>query len=277
VVSVGVYFLVADRRRVLGFVLGGLPVAAVLLAYSQYAFGSPFSFGQLGVGTAVAQAKTGQPGLWQTPLWLGMAGLLLSPARGLFVHTPLALFAVWGMVRAFRDPGWKDLRPLAVAVLLLLGLASKWFDWWGGWCFGYRPIVDLVILLAFLSFPVVKAVATSRSGKAVFAALFAYSFSVQILGAFAYDVTGWNGRVAWAVVEPGTTERVTFDSKAEAERFLRERGGKGERQTLNIDVPEHRHRLWSVVDSPLLYYLGNFSAARETRAKVTAEFLRDEG
>jgi hypothetical protein len=277
VVSVGVYFLVADRRRLVGFVVGGLPVAVVLIAYSQYTFGSPFSFGQLGVGTAVAQVKTGQPGLWQTPLWLGMAGLLLSPARGLFVHTPLALFAVWGTARAFRDPAWKDLRPLAVAVLLLLGLASKWFDWWGGWCFGYRPIVDLVILLAFLSFPVVKAVATRRAGKAAFAALFAYSFGVQVLGAFAYDVMGWNNRVGFAVVEPGTAEQVTFDTKAGAERFLRERGGKGETRLLNIDLPEHRHRLWSVWDSPLVYYLGNFSAAREARAKATAEFLHDEG
>jgi hypothetical protein len=276
-ICIGGYFLIADRRRLPWFALGGLPVAVLLLVYSQVTFGSPLSFGQLGVGTSVALAKTGKPELWQTPLALGIAGLLLSPGRGLFIYTPLALFAVWGAGRAFRDPAWKDLRPLAVAALLLLGLAAKWFDWWGGWCFGYRPIVDLVILLAYLSFPVANAVATSKARKVAFAGLFAYSFGVQVLGAFVYDVGGWNGRVVWQITQPGTTEPVTFDSRAGAERFLRERGGKPEVQELNIDLPAHRHRLWSITDSPLVYYFENFSTARQSRENTIADFLADLG
>ena len=30
-------------------------------------------------------------------------------------------------------------------------MSCKWFDWWGGWCFGHRPIVDISVLLAFAS------------------------------------------------------------------------------------------------------------------------------
>jgi hypothetical protein len=277
VVCVGVHLLITNRRRLSWFVLGGLPVALVLLVYSQVTFGSLFSFGQLGVGASVALFKTGRPELWQTPLAKGLAGLLFSPARGLFIYTPVALFAVWGAGRAFRDPAWKDLRPLAVAALLVLGLAAKWFDWWGGWCFGYRPIVDLVILLAFLSFPVANAVAASKARKTVFVGLFAYSFGVQVLGAFVYDVGGWNGRIVWQVTQPGTTEAVTFHSRASALRFFRERGGKPEVQELNIDLPEYRHRLWSITDSPLVYYFANFSTARHSREKNIVDFLAEHG
>jgi hypothetical protein len=276
-ICVAVHFLISDRRRLLWFALGGLPVAVSLLAYSQYTFGSPFAFGQLGAGAIVAQAKTGRPDLWQTPLWLGLAGLLVSPARGLFIFSPLAAFAVWGAVRAFREPAWKDLRPLVVAALLLLGLASKWFDWWGGWCFGYRPIVDLAILLVFLSFPVVRAVAASRALKAAFAGLLAYSIGVQVIGAFAYDVAGWNGRTGWEVVQPGTPERLLFKEAVLAHRFVREHGGRVETKVLDVDRPEFRGRLWSFTDAPLVYYVENFSKARTAREKATADFFVDDG
>ena len=277
VACVGVHLLIADRRRLLGFLLGGLPVALVLFAYNHYAFGSIFSLGQLGIGSEVAKVKTGQANVWQTPLWVGMPGLLASPARGLFVYTPIAAFAVWGAGRAFRDPAWKDLRPLAVAALLLLVLAAKWFDWWGGWCFGYRPIVDLAILLAFVSFPVAGVVSSSRVLKTVFAGLLAYSVGVQVLGAFAYDVVGWDGRFIWEVVPPGTSERLSFDDRVAARRFVRERGGRVDEHALNVDEPAYRRRLWSVTDSPLVYYFVRFSAARDTRQRVTAEFLTDDG
>ncbi len=277
VVCVGGYLLISDRRRLLWFVVGGLPVAVALFGYSQYTFGSLFSFGQLGAGAGVAQVKTGNPGLWQTPLWLGMAGLLVSPARGLFVYTPIALFAAWGVGRAFRDPAWKDLRPLAAAALLLLGLASKWFDWWGGWCFGYRPIVDLAILLAFLSLPVLGRVASSKVLKRVFAGLFAYSVGVQVLGAVAYDVTGWNNRKVWEVVAPDRTERLSFPDRPTAELFVRDRDGQLETRALNVDMPEYRQRLWSIVDSPIVYYLSNLSSAIESRGKGVSRFIADEG
>jgi hypothetical protein len=90
-------------------------------------------------------------------------------------------------------------------------------------------------------------------------------------------VAGWNGRVVWEVVPPGTTERLVFYDRAGAERFLRERGGRGEKQALNVDFPKYRQRLWSFVDSPLVYYLENFSTARKARARATAAFLEDDG
>ena len=274
---VAIHLALTDRRRLLWFALGALPAAVALVAYSEYAFGSFISFGQLLAGVEVAKTKTGQSDLWQTPLWLGTAGLLLSPSRGLFVYTPLAIFSLWGIGRAFRDAAWKDLRPLAFGALLLLVVAAKRFDWWGGWCFGYRPIVDAMILLALLSLPVIERVAASRKLQAACLLLFGYSFAVQVIGAFVYDVSGWNGRIVWEVVDPSTAERLSFDDRQTAARTAQRLGGSIRRSELNVDAPEHRHRLWSWTDSPLVYYVTRVSAARERRKRTTEKFIREQG
>ena len=277
VICVGVHLLVVDRRRLFWFGLGSLPIAMALVAYSAYAFGTFMSVGQLKIAAEIAKAKTGQPDIWQTPLWEGVPGLLLSPARGLFVYSPLALFAVWGAGRAFRDSAWRDLRPLAVAAVLLLGVAAKRFDWWGGWCFGYRPIVDVVILLAFLSFPLLETLSSRRPLQVICGVLFAYSFAIQLLGAFVYDVAAWNARVVWDVKLPGTNHRLSFDDPVAAKRYIQEHGGQPEKRELSVDARENRWRLWSLTDSPTVYFLANFSRAIEARKAATAEFLHDDG
>jgi hypothetical protein len=274
---VGAHLLFSDRRRFLRFALGALPVVTLLIGYSQYTFGSLLAFGEMGVGENIALAKTGNRDMWQTPLHVGLAGVLLSPARGLFVYSPIALFSLWGAWRAFRDSVWQDLRPLVVAVVLQVLLVAKWFDWWGGWCFGYRTIVDIAILLSFLAFPVVQAVNLRPWLRAVFAALFAYSVGVQVVGAYAYDLVGWNSRMVWQVVTPDETELITFGEKASAERFVREQGGMIHPVAMDIDNPKYRGRLWSLVDSPLIHYLANFSDARAMRQNVIVRFLRDDG
>jgi hypothetical protein len=274
VLAVALSHALTDRRRLLRFVLGGSPIAAILLAYSQYAFGDPFAFGQLASGAEIARAKTGDPNLWQTPLYWGAAGLLFSPGRGLLVYSPVAIFALWGAVRAFLDPVWKDLRPLAVAAAGLFVLSSKWFDWWGGWCFGYRPIVDISILLAFTSLPIVERVRAGRFLKASFALLLCWSVGVQILGAFAYDVAGWNDRTVYQVIQPGTEARIAYEDETSAARHVREYGGRVELVHQNIDLPVSRMRLWSLGDSPILYYLSRFATGSEARKKYTEDFLR---
>jgi hypothetical protein len=275
--SVGAYLLLFDRRRVLRFGMGALPVVILLASYHQYSFGAPWVFGEMGIQAKVAMTKTGVPDPWQTPLHVGLAGLLISPARGLFVYSPIALFSVWGGWRAFRDPFWKDLRPLVVGVVLQVLLAAKWFDWWGGWCFGYRVIVDIAILLGFLAFPIVAAVKLRPWRSALFAALLTYSVGVQVIGASVFDVEGWNARIAWQVMPRDQANWIVFEDKPSAERFAREQDGAIRSVVLNIDKPEYRGRLWSLGDSPLIYYLGHFSQAWTKRRQVIEQFLRDFG
>ena len=275
--AVAVFRGLRDRRALLRFCLGALPVGALLVIYGLVVFGNPLSAGQLGVGHQVALAKTGNPGLWQTPLYFGLLGLLVSPARGLLVYSPIVVFALWGGFRVWRDPAWKDWRPLSVAVVAMLVLSAKWFDWLGGWCYGYRPIVDTVTLLAFLAIPVVPWICARRSRWLLWAGLGCWSLGVQVLGVTCYDVSGWNGRWVWDVVGPGSDRRVTYDDQLLAERKVREAGGEIESHPQSVDSPVYRHRLWSVTDNPISHYLTHAESARVRRRETIADFLREDG
>lgn len=73
----------------------------------------------------------------------GLAGLLLSPGRGLFVFSPFLALALLGMLLpgARRRPlFWLGLGSSAA----LVALVSRQGNWWGGWCYGPRLLVDAV-------------------------------------------------------------------------------------------------------------------------------------
>ncbi len=82
--------------------------------------------------------------------WQALAGIFLSPSRGLFVFSPFLLVGVIGCLSALRPLGRNLLfRVLAVWVVLhCILLAWRQQVWWGGWCFGPRYMTD--VLPAFL-------------------------------------------------------------------------------------------------------------------------------
>jgi hypothetical protein len=157
-------------RRLPALVLWGAAPVALVLAYNTHTFGSPFEQGFVG-----AEARFG--GGWGP----GHLGLLVSPAKGLFVFTPIAALAIVGLVRAIRaGERWLPAMLLAAAAAhwLLMGL---WGEWHGGRAWGPRLMTDaLPLLFLFLAEGMDLA---PRLGKA----LAAVSVLVQALGAFAYD------------------------------------------------------------------------------------------
>ena len=264
--SVGVYLLITDRKAFWPYPITGLPFAIGLAAYNTYYLGSPLRFGQTVTAPQLAMDKTGSPEVWQTPLFTGLAGLLFSPSRGLFLYSPVLIFAVWGGWRLWTSKRYIPLRPLFVAMLLVLCVEAKHFDWWGGFSFGYRHIVDLCPFLALAIIPVMDTVIRRRRLLGVFVCLLAWSVAVQVVGAFAYNGVSWNGRPAIAVQVPDEPEPVyVFDDK-EAEQLAEAKGGEVlGLQMLNIDAPMFRHRLWSLCDSQLLYHFQHFREARALR------------
>jgi hypothetical protein len=274
VVTVGIYLLLADRPSLWRFVLGGLPFAVFLFAYNTYYFGAPWDFGQLASGAAVAEQKTGSENVWQIEIWRNAAGLLISPSRGLLIYSPVMAFAFWGAMLLWRDDRLAWLKPVPAAVLLMWLIAFGWFSWWGGWTFAYRPIVDTMPLLAVLLIPAIDAMRDRRYLlRWVFGTLLVWSIGVQVIGAFAYDVIGWNARVA--VLLPGeTTPRPTF-GLADAQMFRRLYGKEVKVLRLDIDKPEFRNRLWSITDSPIVYYVMNFARTRERKQRMVNEWTRN--
>jgi len=238
VVTAG-WLLLSDRRAFAAFAAAALPFAAATFVYNAYYFGSPLEFGQLLAGQRMARYKTGSDQLWQTPLWLGAAGLLASPSRGLLIYSPFLAAAFAGAVAAWRDPRWRALRFLTVAVPLLWLPGFLWFDWWGGFAYGYRPILDSVPLLALLYLPVLAPILERRAWRAVFVAALAWSVFVQALGAFAYSPAGWNAKLG--------------------------------DQAASIDLPAYRSRLWSFSDWQIGYLITHFRRARSERADLTIQ------
>ena len=273
--AAGVGLAIVHRRSAVALLVGAVPVGLVLAVHNALLFGSPVRFGQT-VHTATASeylARKGVESPWTWAVWDGAAGLLLSPSRGLLVYSPFLVFALVGMVRASRDPRWSPLRPLVVGTLLTWLVAFAWFDWWGGWSYGYRPIVDTAPLLALLLVPVLPTVLGAPARRIAFALLLAWAVGVQALGAFAYNARGWNHRLVFEMVMADGSTVVTADLD-EVDRLTAAGGLSRRAAVLNVDLPENRHRLWSVTDSQILFYLGNLERSRETKKRDQAAWLR---
>jgi hypothetical protein len=271
VLAVGANLLLVDRKTFVTYILGGLPVVAALGSYNNYYHGSPLSLGREQVDQLIALQKTGSTDLWQTPLWEGVAGLLFSPSRGLFVYSPFLLFTASGFVRAWKDPQVTALRALTVAIFGHLLVAAKWFDWWGGWSFGYRLIVDSAPLFAVLLALSIDEVWRHKFSRVAFVALLTWSVVVQFLGAFAYDLDGWNDRViAYEIHSPGLSNLTIPVDRAGAGRVNDEYlGGSIYEVRGDIDMPQYRSRLWSICDNQIWYYIRNFERSRIKKKRMT--------
>lgn len=244
-VAIGVYLLATDRKALALCLVGTLPPLVVLAVYNTRHFGSPFVEAHTLMGTAVAVAKTGSPDLWSTPLWQGALGLLVSPARGLLVYSPILVLSFLGAYYAVRDPGWRPFAPLVVAAAVVMAIRFKWFDWWGGFSYGYRPLMDAIVPLTLLTIPALGARRLDgRVARALVAVALAWSIAVQWIGT-AYDSQSWDRH-----------------------------GGTDTRVNRNVDLPEHRDRLWSLTDTPILWYLVHREEALAIRNTALYRFMK---
>jgi hypothetical protein len=284
VIAAGGYYLIRDRRALVGFVVGCLPVAILLSAYNLHYFGKLLVFGQLGdlpskpaVPPGNFEQAASTPGHeFRTSLLTGLAGILISPSRGLLVFSPAIGFALWGLLRAWRDPAFLPLRAVSVAAVVMCVLAARWYGWWGGWCYGYRLLVDAVTPLAFLAIPVAEEIRRRRILLATFAGAALWGIMVQAVGAFAYDVVGWNNR-NFVAVKVGQNEPLLFADPDQASREAWARQGSTEEIRLDINSRPGRYRLWTIRDSQILYYLTHFQEARALKQYAIEQFLRERG
>lgn len=165
----------------LRFGLGLLPFVAPLLFYNTIAFGSPF---RQGYGTAHVRAQLTLD--WHAVLE-GTVGLLFSPGRGLFVYSPVLVFAVVGLVRGWRKPLYVCSGAAAVIYILLAANSNEWY---GGQSFGPRRLTDILPLLAVLLVPALELIDGTR-WLWTYAALFVWSVFVELLGAAAWPPMSW--------------------------------------------------------------------------------------
>jgi hypothetical protein len=185
-------------RRVAAATLGLVAgIGATGLFYNWQLYGSLLG-GRAEIFAGITQTHAVSTYFAFSPL--NLVGLLAAPSRGLFVYSPVLLFALPGLVRGLRGAAAAPrlMSVAGVGVFLLYGFVATW---WGGWVYGPRYMTDLLpFFTLWLAQAPVPRVRRPLWGALAAAAL-AWSVWVQYLGATRYPC-GWNSQPVSVDAEP---------------------------------------------------------------------------
>lgn len=179
-----VALLALPWRRALGppaLQVGAWAAAVVVtLLLNWVRFGAPLNFGYRSSDIA-----------WTTPIWVGLPGALISPGRGVLWEFPALALAVLGTRILWRQGKRLEALVLAGLPAVLLIEACQYFDWVGGWGWGFRffqPALPLVAVLAGLG-----VVALPRNAKSWVPAVLLAGGLIWNVPAILTDVLGGYG------------------------------------------------------------------------------------
>jgi hypothetical protein len=183
-------YVALSYRRQLPWLLGMLvlPVLPVL-AYHCWLYGRPFS----------PYSSPGQLLTASDPL-LALAGLLVSPSRGLVIYSPILLVALVGAAARWRAGQFGRLEAaLALSAGLTLLMLASFANWWGGHSFGPRLLTDLLPLLMVFLADGFEAIRRGGGGwrllaGTAIAGLLLISVAIHAIGANTYAVNLWNSQ-----------------------------------------------------------------------------------
>jgi hypothetical protein len=160
-------------------------LAPLLVASAALPMGLLLAYNLGVVGNVIgAYGLSGDATFFRYNLLTGVAGLLFSPTKGLFVFSPFLLFLLCCVPTALRDRNTRALTAVAgiAAVLLLLVYAKA--DWRQGSCWGPRWLTDVLPILVWMLPPVVTAL--GRVGRIAFVAACVLAMAIETVGAFWY-------------------------------------------------------------------------------------------
>jgi len=188
-----VYVLSFHREGIWRFILPATLVILPNIVYNLYCF-------QRVTGGSLYSAA-GSP----SAILMGLAGLLVSPNRGLFVYSPFFNFSFYGIWKFFKMKMYKE-KPLflcvAIAIighLLLIGFFSGWY---GGFCYGPRYLTDTLPFLMLFFLLVVEQILKKKMLRFILTVFLVYSIFVQAIGAFFYPMGKWDSWPRNVVIYP---------------------------------------------------------------------------
>lgn len=200
----------SGRRPFILLLTGALPIAAIFAARNFSIFGAPLEPYSRPAGAP--QGSLGVQARWATAL----TGHLVSPARGLFVYSPILLGAIPGFLLMWRAQAHRTLAAVLAAIAVLhYVLISSVPIWWGGYCNGPRLFSDILPVFIVLLIPLLHSWKTRSLGAR---AAIVVAITLGIL------VNGWS---AW---NPGPARWNTVPN----------------------DVDYHTERVWDWTDPPFL-------------------------
>ncbi|MBI2893472.1 MAG: hypothetical protein HYY06_07960 [Deltaproteobacteria bacterium] len=138
-----------SRLRALSFLAGGMPPALATMAFHAAAFGDPLSSGYAHLDNPSFRSNIGEGFFGATiPSPMALLRLLGDPSIGLFVGTPILLFALAGLPRALGRRRAETIVAASVFLLMLV-FVSALNNWRGGWTIGPRYLATCVPFLAY--------------------------------------------------------------------------------------------------------------------------------
>ena len=153
--------------------LAGLPVVTAVLVtlyYNAVRFGNPLDTGYLRDETLSVGS-----------FWAGLAGLLFSPGRSVFVYSPILLAGLVALV-ALRHKDPRTMRLLAGEFVVLLCFYASLSNWDGERSYGPRYLLPVVPLLVLPLADWFARTSRPASASALLNAVVVLSVLVQIPG-----------------------------------------------------------------------------------------------
>jgi hypothetical protein len=190
-IPIAAYVLLKHRAQFRGFCLASIPPLLGFMAYNMRYNGSIISTG-FAIGI-IGPSRLWNLGahLFRTPLQEGLAGVLVSPGRGLFIYSPILLLAFMGMVMVWKNSKLVLLQYLSLAPLLTILLTAKWITWWGGGSYGPRLLADITPFLCLYLYPPFEWAQPRPLLKYAIACLVTLSIGLHALRVFSGG--DWNG------------------------------------------------------------------------------------
>lgn len=122
---------VGGTIRDIAVITGAYAIAVALTLLINWGrLGSPFQTGYLQIS-------------WATPPWIGLPGVMFSPARGILWQFPLLVLAPLGLWRLRLTPYRTVAAVMAGLTVLMYLHTSLWIPWWGGDDWGARLFVPV--------------------------------------------------------------------------------------------------------------------------------------
>jgi hypothetical protein len=188
----------SNRGQIKPFVTGAL-VGLPFFLYNVYFFSVVTSNG------GVANTLSG----FMSPLSvvIHFAGYLISVNRGLFIYSPVLIFAVWGYYLLYKsDTVGKNLKSVLLLFLPCIAgtilIYCAYTPWFGGWCFGPRYLTGFLPVLAiFTGYGITpfldseQPVNYPRIMNCIILFLILIAISVEATGALAYPYADWDKNV----------------------------------------------------------------------------------
>ncbi len=173
-----IYLMMADRKSVSFFCIGGTLPVLLMIWYANVYLGSFFEYRNTGVYGISA---------FNGNFINGLAGTLVSPSRGIFVYTPIFILSIVSLPKFFQQANYTLIKSFLLGSLLLLCINAQWFVWWGGHTYGYRLMIEAIpSLIIALAISTQSGMLLTKFKKLIFTLLLIISLYMQILGVSIY-------------------------------------------------------------------------------------------